>query len=126
MIDPKELMIGNYVYWDTPEKKDVFHKVVRIRNNSIQTTPISMPETLYDLLPIPLTPEILAKCGFVKETDSSTHYHVGYKLDFYANLSGEKVCLFIDGSASNVDVIHLHTLQNLVKLLTNTPLKVDL
>ena len=62
----QELRIGNLIYWNIPEKKDTIHTVVGMRNDTPQTMPISLGESIDDYKPIPLTEELLLKFGFKK------------------------------------------------------------
>ena len=66
-MNANELRIGNWIYWNIPEKIGVPHKVLAVKSNIPNTCPISLGESYDDFLPIPLTPEILEKCGFEKK-----------------------------------------------------------
>jgi hypothetical protein len=69
-----------------------------------------------DLQPIPLTEEILLKCGF-KELEDAYIYHIE---DFM------NVIWFKDTKRFNYNIKHLHDLQNLIYALTKTELKIEL
>ena len=73
-----------------------------------------------DLIPIPLTPEILEKCGFDKATDKFGGYlsplHKGGRIRI------DKDNLWWNGCFST-EVKHLHQLQNLYYSLTNEELE---
>lgn len=64
MIQANELRIGNLIYWNIPEKQDVIHTVVGIRNNKPQTIPISLGESNEEYNPIRLTVKWALKFGF--------------------------------------------------------------
>jgi hypothetical protein len=80
-----------------------------------------------DLQPIPLTPEVLEKCGFDKHTKNTNgatiewlqHYNLRY-LTFNAFL------LELGDDISLGHIIHLHQLQNLYMALTGEELEVNL
>lgn len=82
---------------------------------------------LQDLFPIPLTPEILEQCGFVK-TDINE-----WSLKFAEHFSIEKSEVLMDDGFillgyehSHRTIKYLHQLQNLVMALTNTELEFSL
>jgi hypothetical protein len=60
-----ELRIGNLIYWNIPQKENVPHTVVGIRNDKPQTVPISLGKSIDDYKPIPLTEERLLLFGVV-------------------------------------------------------------
>lgn len=80
---------------------------------------------LNDFEPIPLTPEILEKCGFEKQDDGDGGY--------YRELLSENGILFVEGDKKGytdvfidcweqIRVRYLHQLQNLYYSLTGTEL----
>jgi hypothetical protein len=48
----EELRLGNYIYWNIPEKLNVIHTVVGIVNYRPQTVPISLGDSMDDYRPI--------------------------------------------------------------------------
>ncbi len=68
-MDTKELMRGNLVYWNIPEKVGVLHRVVLIKEYTINTIPIALCNSVKDYSPIPITPERLTQCGFRYDRD---------------------------------------------------------
>lgn len=105
-MNSNELRIGNWVICNGQNfkisAKDLYHI-------SLTTTPLIVS-------PIPLTPEILVKCGAINKYGST--YFIG-KLKFDINAIG-KVRFHYSGKVAYID--YLHTLQNLVQILTNTEL----
>src|SRR5690606_18472943 len=67
-----ELRIGNYIFWDIPEKKNIIHVVDAILPNTYHTIPISLGNHK-DYRAIPLTEKWLLDFGFEKETILSLH-----------------------------------------------------
>ncbi len=72
--------------------------------------------------PIPLTPEILEKCGFVIET---IYYEYPY-FDFDIKSEYGKWQLYYNGDAIGIPFEYLHQLQNLYFALTSEELEIKL
>jgi hypothetical protein len=117
MINTNELMIGNWVmYKNTPLK------VVEILSYTVSVDGGGLP-FIYDKLdPIPLTPELLEKCGFKR-------FNSKYKLIVDDGLGSILTVNEINGDYSlscfPIEFQYLHILQNLVKLLTGKELEVN-
>lgn len=98
----------------------------------------------YDLLryihlcePIPLTPEILEKCGFKKIHEANKHFAINdpngyagkYKISIFQTLNNQWQIAFSDEVSSYKDYIpttkisYLHQLQNLIYALTGEELE---
>ena len=103
----QELRIGNWVYYDG------------------RNTPIKEPTDLIDVdefKPIPLTEEILLKCGFENERLKATSF-----TDIRVNRNLEVILeMFCDADYSFKHVKHLHQLQNLYFSLVGKELEVKL
>lgn len=120
MIQSNELRIGNYTN---------FGIVYLIENECFYTKKdeVSYKNKWADIQPIPLTPEILEKCGF----DGNNH-----KRRFKKVIESSLTMYFQDGVfsledydwfAQNLDHIkNLHQLQNLYYALTGTELEIKL
>jgi len=115
-----ELMIGNWVmYKNTPLKViEILSCIVSVADGDYRKQPI-----MHDKLdPIPLTPELLEKCGFKR-------FNSKYKLIVDDGLGSILTVNEINGDYSlscfPIEFQHLHTLQNLVKLLTGKELEVN-
>jgi hypothetical protein len=108
----QELRIGNYVY-------NGFNDITKISSIICQYN--TSGYLLETLKPIPLTEEILLKCGFEKTYFENIPYF-------------EKGCLTIDGcfydvelmDSTKLNIIHLHQLQNLYFALTGQELNIEL
>lgn len=123
MIQANELRIGNWIYWDIPEKKGVFHKVLAVKSNIPNTLPISLGESYDDFSGIPLTHQILEKCGFVV-TRTTAHPNNIWTLKHEEGVFElEEIKLFfLCSSQYEVQVKYLHQLQNLYFCLSGEEL----
>ena len=142
-----KLMKGNWVLLDNPTHRPSetgkYAKILQIRENDCS---IQMIDDEYGintfgqlnefLKPIPLTSEILEKCPqfectAIKWNDGSVSDVYIMKNNYYIefNSSGACFCLFLGQQGNPIFLNfaeHLHTLQNLVSLLTNQELIVNL
>lgn len=131
-----ELRVGNYV--------DYIGEVVTIIGVTAEHPFINRITIDYleyeEILPIPLTEEILLKCGFEECTDyyfdgkSMFFYDIHKSLEnseFYIYFNeNNKICLSImeeeDIISKSLNIQHLHQLQNLYFALTNEELTINL
>ena len=103
----KDLMVGDWVRIKMSQHNT---KVTNIDANSVYTE-AAFPIRYDEIEPIPLTPEILEKNGFVVE---SRYYH-GNSLQYYVLVDG----LWIDISGENYfegKLEYVHQLQHTLKL----------
>ena len=128
MLKENELRIGNLIRANSKEFNKSYNGSIVPVDIDILIELIS--ECLYD--PIPLTPEVLEKCGFWKNSvnmwaielwDMSTHLEMidGAKGGFYPAIDQQQP----EGSPQNVSlqfITHLHQLQNLYHALTGEEL----
>jgi hypothetical protein len=112
MVNPKELMLGNWIFSE---------------NGFSQTiAAYDFEHTNFDAInPIPLTPEILEKAGFVQQS-----FFVG-KINYW--IKGNIVYSSIDNQIelNNPNVFlckcsHVHQLQNIIYSLTGEELEINL
>lgn len=112
MIQANELRIGNWVKnWDVNEEEGKWHEWTA--NDYVD--PFSV---LYE--PIPLSPEILAKCGILPFNDSELFKKGSFTCYFQDN-----ILWYFDGSVE-VEIKGLHHLQNLYWCLYQTELEIKL
>ena len=119
MIQATELRIGNYLTYHTPDDTDMPCKIdaqdiLNISTNYMHNAEIHSP--------IPLTEEILLKCGFVKNElgdiilNGLMLAHItsddNFQFEYTSPIMEWKI----------IDLKYLHQLQNLIHALTNTEL----
>jgi hypothetical protein len=86
----------------------------------------SINKTAIDVSPIPLTPEILEKAGFVKGLSSAIHRRQDYQMERFGIIC---ICnsenqFFVNGRL--VVLKYVHQLQNLYFALTGEELNIEL
>ena len=118
MIAANELRIGNWVNYDNTETPfcvtETSETGIGVKNSEEETW-IEIDQ----FYPIPLTSEILEKCGFVRNALVAQHNDI----IFYDDHFGIKGML---GVVKPNNINHLHQLQNLFYALTNEELKINL
>lgn len=131
MIHVRELAIGDFVYDDDYSKFPMFVVTVgedfvclNFEGNEGDVWE-SIPE---DLQGIPLTGELLEKCGFTLK-DGLWRHKLGIKVKpeagfvFIENKDKEH---WMYGTCTCKDIWHLHQLQNLVRIITKKELLINL
>jgi hypothetical protein len=129
MIDPKDLRIGNWVYPNDenatpyPVLEILTDKFLCYRANNRYPSDRGDYVKLSDSEPIPLTPEILEKCGFVEESKcwwekDGFQILLGYTEEF-----GDFFHYTSDHVVLSTAYKYLHQLQNLYFALTGEELK---
>lgn len=103
----EELRIGNYYQWYADGKYYYF----QIKPEDFQKRELANFE------PIPLTEEILLKCGFEKGIEFFSYNN------FYIDLNEWFV---FNNMVAKAPLKHLHQLQNLYFVLTNEELNIEL
>jgi hypothetical protein len=135
MIQANELRIGNWVldYYGRPRQVAYVGEVVGLHNgmggtDRYQKNPIISYDLEKDLHPIPLSPEILEKCGWQKDGDEEGEWYTDLSSNGVLFLEGDKngLCeVFLDMDNS-IRVRFLHQLQNLFWCLCGKELEIDL
>lgn len=122
MIKANELRIGNYIYSSITQKYIKVHSrffrliesEIRVKGNSTYVG-------------IPLTEELLLKCGFINEfeDEEDNSYFTLKNIEIQKILFKEE--FFLDNVNNiGVSIKHLHQLQNLYFVLTGTELEIKL
>ena len=131
MVQANELRIGNWVK-DNANDYFIIRSVSTDRLHPINVTDkigYAIDCLLSDLSPIPLTPEILEKCGF-KLNSISENWEIDLKLQGIIGLHSEDFSLWIGDKSDSLGFtgglksrcFFLHQLQNLYYSLTGTEL----
>ena len=121
MIQATELRIGNYLTYHTPDDTDMPCKIdaqdiLNISTNYMHNAEIHSP--------IPLTEEILLKCGFeLSYKGLHTTYEINEGIVTYYFWDDRQYASF---KGADIKCEYLHTLQNLIFILTNTELNITL
>lgn len=118
MIEARELRIGNFFI---EENSGEIIKVIGLEEKRIVFSGMFLDK--WQSKPIPLTEEILLKCGFTERYDEVFFIATGYVEIIY--LKGE-LYLSIEGQLLPLQCEHLHQLQNLYFALTGEELEVKL
>lgn len=113
MIQANELRIGNHIRG--------------LAMGSVHTVSLHFFNELLDddtmsdwYSPIPLTSEILEKCGFIKDHD--TYKKLNSNLSYLFRISYTGVGWFSMNAIANIPALYLHQLQNLYFALTGEEL----
>ena len=127
-----ELRIGNYLQ-DKATK--TLLKVIELTEKGIITYVIDRSKFPlakgWGLEPIPLTEEILLKCGFGKSDEHEMGHNYNESFGFYYDYHFKRFRLECDdgikhGAEMDISIHFLHQLQNLYFALTNEELTVNL
>lgn len=119
-----ELRIGNWYNWYADGKNYQYQVKAEDFVNEI----------IENFDPIPLTEEILLKCGFFKCEDFDEGGLIDYRyelhlfngsISFTSNWNTED-CIYVNLNQCGADVFYLHQLQNLYFALTGEELNVKL
>lgn len=128
MIKANELMVGNYIYNDN--YPCVVTSIDDENNIETEVNFQGFVDGLYQ--PIPLTEDILLKCGFNQWGSYKNlwkdNIDKGRAITLRSNALGKDMhgCYFELSNNHNVGIKHLHQLQNLYRALTNKELEIKL
>jgi len=116
-MEAKELMIGNKIYqqFEDGDKKEITATTRDIFDVQVNST------GKFSYYGIPLTEEILLKCGFEKHKDGFYHIN-GFALCY----RDEEKNFYLKDVDFYTSITFLHQLQNLYFALTQTELKIEL
>lgn len=112
MIQANELRIGNYV-------RDNLGGILRIKG-------VQEESVLFYIIPIPITEDILLKCGFKRDIDIVYRYYFEFNLDVILAYEIDDNSIRIGDSWEFGKIQYLHELQNLIFALTKTELEITL
>lgn len=115
MIKASELRIGNYICCDS----GFYNKPTKVTGMFIRQIDSLNNSEADNYSPIPLTPEILEKCGLLEGNK--------FRSIEYFNIRDENgYSLYFDDSYLCVDIKYLHQLQNLYYSLCGEELEINL
>lgn len=127
MIKISELRIGNFIYWNIPEKINVVHTIKGITEKRPQTVPISLGDSYEEYSGIPITEEWLMKFGC--NPQEITHFKFNYwnkEKDFSVDveLNGHERFFYylLHNQDRRKTLVYIHQLQNLYFALTGEEL----
>lgn len=132
MIAVNEIRIGNWLQdrHEVTEESGFYVQVESIMYKGINYSyRDEEDEYLFEHLhPIPLTPEILEKCGFVYDNNYKINIGNGVTLEFdsdvfFKQINSEGVPSFV---VMPTEIKYLHQLQNLIFAITQKELEISL
>jgi hypothetical protein len=134
MVKANELRIGNWFYYNNALKRIV--AITSGNTVKLNTLPKMIEDDILELIPIPLTPELLENCGFIRSgcLNDTVYWNeqarISYSFGNYAYPSEDL------RSKPHVEIgrqqiypkrlMYLHQLQNLYFSLTNQELTIHL
>ena len=124
MIRVNEIMIGNYIrdVWSD----NGFFKVTELRKDKVFYGNCFKAE-YENIRPIPLTEDILLKCGFEKESmNEHTDYYNLHPLHIFYNVANGFEYFHSQFGGKFIKITSLHQLQNLYFALVGKELDVKL
>ena len=136
MINANELRIGNMVCLIALDQKIKIESISKVNEGGLFTWIYNSEEyedSLSAIEPIPLTPDILEKCGFVKDNndlefhdpDFCSWHQREFPVVGMLTTSSKGNYLF-DEETDTLRIQYLHQLQNLYYSLTNSELQINL
>jgi hypothetical protein len=112
----EELMVGNYIYWDIPQKQNKPHRVISISEKRILTLPVSAPDSIDEYKPIPLTEEWLVRFGFENCINGWWSENELFNVKFIDN----DIEIYLSGSDNDLaykKIKYVHQIQNLYYII---------
>ena len=119
MIDYKDLRVGNWLRFNNHTYVQVFE--INSDNNTCNGLDLSNDD-FHE--PIPLTPELLIKCGFEGMVRKNDYILDGFRIT-HVHLT-ENFCYALGNGCNPPTMKYLHQLQNLYYVLTGKELEIDL
>lgn len=125
MIQANELRIGNAIYEDTVDL-ETGNQIMQLVTVEARTI-VQCSMRVSGFHPIPLTPEILEKCGAIKAQTRDDFYRVGGLIVIFDRDGDASILKSLrHGDTAYLTTLkHLHQLQNLVHALTGIELEFE-
>ena len=122
-MEAKQLRIGNYAFTYKPEMFGIIKAISANETVYLEVGSISYPNLPANkLMPILLTPEILEKCGFIKDEDGCMLFG---EIFYWLNAGILQIAMGYT-PLINAPCKYIHQLQNLYFSLTGEELEVKL
>lgn len=125
MIDKKDLRIGNYIMYDNR-----YFQIYSISDEFPTLNTIEFGIGVVDwnnISPIPITEELLVKCGFEQDDELDYRFRLGIKHDpDFITYDLDDNMYSIHDSWINTTIKSLHQLQNLYYALTKQELTIEI
>ncbi len=130
MIQNKDLRIGNIISIKRNYQIE-FNEVIGISDDNVSITSLldggNFPRMELDLLqPIPLSPEILEKCGFEKDRYGFGFSNSNFSLYWTEKRPERFLPCWKENVSSDINLRYLHQLQNCFYVLTGEELTIKL
>lgn len=137
MINAKDLRIGNLILFNPKKGIERICLVMEIKEKEIIVKDNGLNLSLFELefQPIPLTPDMLQKCGFekwfVEDYETNDVYEKSIDDDLSIEITSLKngdfiLCVRVDEYRLSKPFRFIHQLQNLYYALTQTELNIQL
>ena len=136
-MDAKELRLGNWVKTTISRWRGQGFPILAIKGDRVSFDKLNDGQYIWvmaeNLKPIPLSPEIIEKCGFEKHKNSNDYWTIWYLKNGWriqqahnSEVSASVRSGLFYYSDDFVEVEYLHQLQNLYFALTGEELEVNL
>lgn len=118
MVNANELRLGNWISYNGK-----YYEVDEIWFDLDEGAYYTQDFNINFISPIPLTEELLLKCGFERNKTYKRYFYNGISISKY---EGEKYFVFDGWRFRAIDIKYLHQLQNLYFILTGEELTINL
>ena len=124
MINANELRIGNWVLDENNNQVQCIGWLSGCIITFVDNVPVGKKDEKFS--PIPLAPEILEKCGFVKQNYyiNEVYGNANFKFKQHADKSYDIEIIGFTDQGINVSIYFLHQLQNIYYALTGEELTI--
>lgn len=129
MIKPEELRIGSCILIQDRKKEGIpciTTRVTQILHNEVKTEYHKYTDSCLCINPIPITEDVLLKCGFVKsDSETAVYFNYGPSLLISFPKDDNNFLVSYNGAFYH-HVKNVHQLQNIYFALTDKELNIQL